>query len=229
MKNILLTLPLTLLAVGCLENEEEVTVLPDGSVRVTVRARGDLSDLAGGYPVPLEEPWGGGGGDTARWLAEVGASTGGPGLGAAVAGLDWPHEPDKEPQATLEAHAEFRSVDDWPRWTGPSAEPYRHSYLERSASLRVLERGARTVYVFERVFHARKRSSQELGAQVEEKLPEALRAKFEHEEFPTREEWPLVWTALRDVFQEASYKDWKPQTRASVCSTNRCGERLGIC
>ena len=50
----LFALALTLCA--CLENDEEITVRPDGSVAVFVSAKGSTEDLADGYSTDLPPP-----------------------------------------------------------------------------------------------------------------------------------------------------------------------------
>ena len=144
---------LALTATACLENEEEIRIRPDGSARVVVTARGDLPDLAGGYPIPLGAPWSPRTQDTERWIRELGADTGSAAVRRRLDEITWSGVAKHEEEVELSVSRELRSVEDWPRWFAPRDEPYRTAYLERGAKLEIIERGARTIYVFERVYH----------------------------------------------------------------------------
>jgi len=173
MRRLLLLLP-ALLA-GCLENEETVTVRPDGSVHVRVRARGDAKDLADGHPVPTGAPW----------TVLPGAT-----------GLD-------QDQEERIAEATFASVRDWPRFHAPASEPYQSAHLERSADLKIERKGARTVYTFERTYHARPWAGFEPWHRVGESIPKEIDQKFKRKETPTPEEWVVVARAIEQALRES--------------------------
>lgn len=58
-----------LLLPACRETEEEITVRPDGSLHVELQAKGNVEDLADGYPIPLGGPWEARNDETRAWLA----------------------------------------------------------------------------------------------------------------------------------------------------------------
>lgn len=160
-----LALVLALAASACLENDEEITVRPDGSVHVKVSAKGDVLDLAQGYAVPLGGPWRPASPSAELWLRTVGETTGGADVLRRVA--DERALGDPQSERTLAAEADFPSVEALPARYADPGDPYADAYLERSASLRVLRRGPRTVYVLERTLHARP-----YGRQVFERMIE---------------------------------------------------------
>lgn len=151
LRPLLCALPLVSLA--CLENEEEITVRPDGSLHVKVSAKGDVADLAQGYPVPLAAPWRPVNDGAREWLTKVGGATGGAVALARIGDERVLGKPDTERELAVEA--DFASVGDLPARCADPADPYADAYLERSASLQVIERGSKTIYVFERTLHAR--------------------------------------------------------------------------
>ncbi len=194
----LLHLPLLsalLVLPACLENEEEITVRPDGSVEVTVRAKGDPGDLADGYAVPLGVPWKPETPDTARWLSEVGNDTGSAAIQTRANEVDWPvAEGESKPEVELAATRSFASVEEWPRWFAPESEPYRTAYLERSAKLEIRRLPARRVFVFERTYHGKDFVALDFTHGIDEELPE-LTGRWDDEQGFTPEEW----TRIRDV------------------------------
>jgi hypothetical protein len=174
MRRLLLLLVPALLA-GCLENEETIAVRPDGSVHVRVRARGDRKDLAEGHAVPAGAPW----------TALPGAT-----------GLD-------QDQEERIAEATFASVRDWPRFHAPASEPYQTAFLERSADLKIERKGARTVYTFERTFHARPWAGFEPWHRVGEAIPKEIDQKFKRKETPTSDEWVVVARAVQQALRDS--------------------------
>ncbi len=197
MKNLVRTALLACCALfsACLENEEEIEVRPDGSVKVTVRAKGNPDDLADGYPVPLELGWAALSPDTERWLLEVGADTGSAYVQERIGEIEWPVPPgESHPQPSLAVERTFASVEEWPRWLAPETEPYRTAYLERSATLEIRKPGRRQVFVFERVYHGIDLAPLDFTHELEEELPE-LAERWDDEQGFTPEEW----THIRDV------------------------------
>jgi hypothetical protein len=150
-------LALALAAGGCLKNEETIEVRPDGSLRVVVRASGDRMDLAGGFPLPLGQAVLAGNAQTQTWIERLGPDTGGDEVLARAAALDWGAAFGLGERDGLElaAEAHFPSVADWPRFAAPEGTPFQSAYSDRSAALVIEQRGAQTVYTFERVYHGR--------------------------------------------------------------------------
>lgn len=150
----LYALALPLVSLACLENEEEITVRPDGSVRVTVTAEGDLADLAEGYAVPLAAPWLPASDDAREWLARVGPATGG---AQTLGRVEEAHAlgDDTSRKLKLAVERDFAAVSELPTSYADPRDPYAAAYLQRSTKLETIRRDARTVYVFERTFHAR--------------------------------------------------------------------------
>ena len=180
---------LALAAPACLENEEEIEIRADGSVRVVVTARGDLPDLANGYPVPLAAPWRPKTLETERWLRELGMDTGSAAVRERLAEINWPKEPgEDEPEAELRVAREFGSVEEWPRWFAPEGEPYRTASLARDARLEIREQGERKVYVFERVYRGTDYGRLDPSARGEAEL-EGVWAKFDERNPFSEEEW----------------------------------------
>lgn len=167
---------------GCLKHRESITVADDGSVTVTVSAEGDAADLAEGWPVPLSGSWKPGGGDTAAWIAAVGAVTGGADAAAKAAALGWTGD-DGKPRRDirLESAARFADVSALPRLLAPGSEPYATASLERSASFSVEDRGGRQVHRFRRTYHRRAGDLRALSARMSKDLDE-LGKKLEKKE-----------------------------------------------
>lgn len=188
---------------ACLENEEEIEVRADGSVRVTLRAGGQPSDLDDGYALPLDAAWASASADTALWLARVGPDTGSAATRAALARSSWPLDAgEDEPRAGLAVTRDFARLEDVPRHFAPDSEPYRSAYLERTGSLTIRADGARTVYVFERVFHGRDHARFATLERAFESLPEELRQRFADEQAISAVDWELTAGAVRAAFRE---------------------------
>jgi len=167
----------TLLA-GCLENDEEIEVAPDGAVTVTLRSQGDLGDLAGGWPVPLGPQWSPLDAATERWLELMGPDTGSAQARTRLGEVRARLAPDPDEKAHLAVTARFASLADVPRFLAPESEPYRTALLERSAELEVRRAEGRTVYVLERIYHGRRPMPSPIE-QGWERLPDELRQRFE--------------------------------------------------
>lgn len=195
-------LALPLLCAACLENDEEITVRPDGSLHVVVHAKGDAPDLAGGYPVPTGWPWAAVDADTRLWLAEIGPDTGGPRARASVeagrAGELWKDD------VTLATEATFRDAADWPERAAPADAPYADAYSRRSARLDVRRVGGRTVYAFTRTLHAPAHGAFDPSEGLLERLPEGVVKTLEAEEELSAAEWEDLTGAVRGAFAEAA-------------------------
>ena len=174
---------LFLLPAGCLENREEIAIRADGSVNIAVSVRGDVPDLEEGHSIPFEGPWRPIDAGTRAWRAGERPAAG-----------------DERKRVTLQVEAEFPSVDALPRGYAPAAEPYPDAYQQRSASLQILHRGARTVYVFERRFHARVYRAWDAARHWESAFTDELQEKFERWEDPTVNEWRTITQAVRGGF-----------------------------
>ena len=122
------------LLTGCLDNEEEIVVHPNGAVDVTVTAKSDRADdLTDGYPVPLHGPWKPASETAEAWLELVAPDTGSQAARDGLAALAEGTLPLRD--RPLSAHASFESVESWPEWYAPQTEPYRTALLHRTASL----------------------------------------------------------------------------------------------
>jgi len=145
-----------LLTAACLENEEDIKIRPDGSVRVTLKSTGDVQDLTRGYALPLHAPWQPVTPTTRTWIETFGGATGGAAVRARHDAGAW-HEMDDpdEPGVELVVAAEFPSVADLPTILAPDATPYRSALLERQSTLTITNKGTRQVYVFERTYATR--------------------------------------------------------------------------
>lgn len=192
---------------ACNENEEEIVIHPDGSVDVSVRAKGGVGDLDDGHPLPLHGPWIAGNRASELWLERVGPETGGVLAPARAAAVDWAAlgllvDGDK---LELAARARFGSVADWPRFFAPPTDPYREAALERSAELRIEQRGKYRVYTFERTYHGRRRDRYDLFHLIfeqAESFPAAIIRKLENEEPLTFEETRFVAQKVSLVFRD---------------------------
>ena len=189
---------------ACLENEEELEVHEDGSVTVRVAAKGDLGDLANGYPVPLDTGWRILGEDTAEWLRQFGADTGSAAVQARVGEVEWPGGGEgEEAEPRLMVERDFAAVADLPEWFAPPTEPYRTAFLRRTTRLDVRAASGRKVYVFERVFHDRRQGVRDALDSCFEGLPVELRDKFEHKEPLLPGDWKVATEAVRAAFADA--------------------------
>jgi hypothetical protein len=184
MKLLKITASLALIALAaCVENEEEITIRPDGSAHVRVAAKGKADDLADGYGVPLAAPWTATNDETLEWMRVLGQDTGSTAVRANLARLDASHGAiTSDREMKLEVHADFASVKDWPRWFAPESEVYRNAYLERSASLTVESKSGRKIYTFERVFHARELERFDLGEWIKRNVSHEIIAKLEQKQ-----------------------------------------------
>ncbi len=208
-----LSLPLLLLLTGCLENEEKITVHPDGSLTVRVAAEGDASDFTQGFPLPTGPGFAPIGDLTANWLANVGPLSGGSAARErldAGAWVDASGAPIEKGRLAVEGR--FASAAELPTTFAPESEPYATAFLERSTSLDVQTKSGRRVYVFERVYARRP----ELGTflegfdELEEQVPEAVMERIEDEmegvpSLPsmTDEDWDVVTRQIQVLFRES--------------------------
>jgi hypothetical protein len=193
--------PLLLLVPGCLENEEELEVRPDGSVHVTVSAKGDVRDLADGYPVPLDAGWRPVNDDAQRWMADIGPDTGSAHARKRVDELHWKGTGRNDPpEAHLVVERTFPSVEALPACYAGEREPYRGAYLQRATSLRVRELEGRRVYVFERTVRGFDVERMDPGKRIA--LSDVLRSKLEHDEPLTADERRTVADAAVTAFED---------------------------
>src|SRR5260221_188934 len=173
-----LTGALALTISSCLDNDEEITVRPNGSVTVQISARGKAKDLADGYPVPLEGPWVAENDATREWIRLLGADTG----SAAVRGnLDalkgrsalLPDDKDIELRVT----APFPSVKDLPRFLAPESNAFRTPHLERSTDLRPAKKAGRSACT--PAGQPRASDTEREVSTFEKELRETVRASFD--------------------------------------------------
>ena len=180
---VLLCLSLALLS-SCLEQEEEIVVHPDGSVTLTVSARGHDHDLTEGYAVPLHGPFVPQNDETRRWMRTVGEDTGSLATRERFETHGWAAtDPDR---TTIVSRADFASVDELPAGYAPRDEPYASAYLQRDARLSIEEKGGKRVYTFERTFVGRTHAGWQLwDAEIEQIGQESLDdfANWDHAEF----------------------------------------------
>lgn len=178
MRSAHLFIPLALALGSCLENEEEITVHPDGSIAVAVSAKGRPSDLEDGFPVPLEAPWTAANEATIEWIGGSRA------------------RPDED--ATLAVRAQFDSAGALPRFFAPGSDGYGTAYLERSTDVRIERKSGRTVYVFERTYHGRTFERLDALSLVQVALGSELFAKIENEDdLDDRERAEIAHAAVR--------------------------------
>jgi hypothetical protein len=186
---------------ACVENEEEITIRPDGSASIRLSAKGKAEDLADGYGLPLAAPWTATNAETLEWMRLIGADMGSAAVRGNLDRLTASHGAiDAGREMKLEVRADFASVKDWPRWFAPESEVYRTAYLERSASLAIESKSGRKVYTFERVFHAREFERFDLGSTLKRGAPEVF-AKLEKkpEELSAEERAKLVDAAVEGL------------------------------
>lgn len=168
---------------ACVENEEEITIRPDGSASVRLAAKGKVEDLSDGYGLPLSAPWIATTPDTSEWLRRLGSDTGSPAVRENARHWDTGRNPMGSEQALeLEVRAEFASVKDWPRWFAPESEVYRSAYLEHGASLRVEPKSGHRLYTFERTYGSREFERFDLWSRIKRSVSEKLLAKLETQE-----------------------------------------------
>jgi hypothetical protein len=179
--------PIFLFVPSCLENEEELEIHPDGSVDVVLSARGDLADLADGYPVPLEPPWRPASDDARRWREAIGGDTGRAATRERAAAAAWPVANEKgQPQAELSVEGHFASVNDLPRSLVPPGEPYRTAYVERETSLAIERKPEGQVFVFQRTYRGFERARVDPLAKTV--LPDEIQRKLDAKEDLTEQE-----------------------------------------
>lgn len=194
----ILTLPL----IGCpyyeLENEEEITVHSDGSVAVTITARGQTPDLSGGYPVPLHAPWVAAGDDTALWLREIGPSTGGAATVELVRKKQRALWGEGAFSVELSARAVFPAVADLPQFLAPRDASHRSAYLARETTHEVRELDDRRVHLFERTYGLRDHRRFDPTARMESAASEELKAAMEENSVETFvDRWPEIVELMR--------------------------------
>lgn len=194
---------LTLALSSCLEHEEEITVRPDGSVAVAIRAKGKPEDLGDGYAVPLEAPWVAENPQTLEWIRVLGSDTGSASVRAnlaSLAGKSGTIHPGED--VDLAVRAQFASAKDLPRFFAPESEPFRTAYLERATDLRVERKGGRTVYVLERTYRGRTHARTDATSLMRRDLDDATFAKLEDEARLTEfERTQVVDAALKAMRQ----------------------------
>ncbi len=193
----------SLVSGSCLENEEELEVRPDGSLRVTVTAKGDLSDFTDGYPVPLDPRWKLVSADAERWVRELGADTGSAAVRRRLSEVDWsPEKPGRDDELELSVERAFASVDELPRGFADESDAYRSAYLQRSAALQIRSVGGRRVFVFERTFHGFDYGRFDVGTRME--LPDELELKLKDERPLTAEERGLIAEKAVAAYEEVA-------------------------
>jgi hypothetical protein len=184
---------------GCLKTTERLLIAPDGSVRATVTAEGDLADLREGYPVPFHSGFAPAGTDSARWLAEAG--------GAAEPGKVDPTRPPEpwrdergEPRERIELRVAgaFPSVDAMPGVYAPPSDPYGTAHLQRETRLDIAKRDGRTIYVFERVFRRRSATMHQLWESLR-KSHEGLSETLRRRETPAEAEIAAAVASFRST------------------------------
>ena len=173
---------------ACLENEESIEVRPNGSVRVTLRAKGDVEDLTQGHALPLHGPWQPVDQGTRTWVEVFGAATGGAEVRARFDAGAWSEmgDPDEE-EVELSVQAEFPSVSDLPTFLSPAGEPYRDALLARDTNLSITQQGARRVYVFERAYAGRPFWDRFDDEVLPEPLKQGLEAALEAQQRPSED------------------------------------------
>jgi hypothetical protein len=185
MKTLALPALFTLLALtsACVDRDETIEVKPDGSCHVVMHAKGKVDDLGDGYALPFDAPWTIASDDARTWVSELAAATGGPGLRERIAALK-PGDPLLPTQRDLDlaVEADFRSVADLPRLAAPASDPYASAYLTRDSSLTIRREGKRSVFVFERTYHAREHERYDVSSWVKRELPEELWKKLDKNE-----------------------------------------------
>jgi hypothetical protein len=190
---------------ACVENEEEITIRPDGSASLRVSAKGKVEDLADGYGVPLAAPWTATSPDTLEWIRRIGSDTGSAAVRENARAWDaGRNSTGSEKEIQLEVRADFASVEDWPRWFAPQNEVYQSAYLERGAALKIESKSGRKVYTFERVYHARAFERFDVMAQLKKSLPAEWMQRLEKASELSSEERAQVARAAVDVMRKTA-------------------------
>jgi hypothetical protein len=193
---------LAVLVLGCVENEEKVVVRPDGSLDVSMSAKGDSSDLVDGYVLPLSGAWRALDDTTLAWIERIGPDTGSPASKANLAARGWSVDGKDETRLSVAAH--FASAAELPRLVAPEGELYRSAYLERETKLAIEHKGARTIYTFERTFGARRSRDLEVLSALEDKLPEPAREAISKKEPIPDKQWPAVTRIVLALYRHSS-------------------------
>lgn len=157
---------------ACLENEEDLTIRPDGSCSVRVRAKGQSQDFAEGYPIPSGEEWKVVHADLPDYLVDLRTQMSSDDLRVWL-----PKEKDKELE--FELAAEFASVAALPRTNAPLTDSYSTAYLARTSELRIERRGTRKLYTFERRYGAREYARFDAWSRMKRELPDEIVRKIE--------------------------------------------------
>ena len=157
---------------ACLENEEEITVRPDGSCSVRVLAKGQAQDFAEGYPIPCGTEWRMLHADLPDYLLGLRTQTSSEQLRAAL-------PKDKDAQLSFELAADYPSVGEIPHYYAPVTDSYRSAYLARASELKIEKRGAKKLYTFERRFGAREYARFDAWTRMKRELPHELAQKLE--------------------------------------------------
>jgi hypothetical protein len=189
---------------GCLENDEDVVVHPDGSLDVRMSAKGSADDLADGYALPLDGPWRALDETTLAWIAKLGPDTGSAQTRERLAAGAWdvPKSSDSDTRLTVSAH--FASAAQLPRFIAPAREPYRSAYLERDTQLSIEHKGARDVYTFERKLLARRWSDWQVFDALEGQLTEETQQHLKQNEPLSDAEWPVITRLVRDQYRRST-------------------------
>jgi hypothetical protein len=152
---------------ACLENEEQLTVRPDGSCSVRVKAKGEAPDFAEGYPIPTGLEWKVERADVPEYLGWVRT-----GMKSEELRSRLPQ--DKQKNLEFELAGEFASVRQLPKYYASGLDPYRTAYLARATELKVEPRGSKTLYSFERRFGAREYARFDSWSRMQRALPGEL-------------------------------------------------------
>jgi hypothetical protein len=186
---------------ACLENEEQITIRPDGSCSVRVLAKGQAQDFAEGYPLPTGPEWSVVRADMPAYLDWLRAATRSEELRTRL-----PEGNDKHLE--FELSGEFPGVAALPKYFASNRDPYRTAYLARTSELKIEPRGAKTVYTFERRFGAREHARFDAWSRMKRVLPPELVRRLEHAgqgEFPLdSKEVPLVAHAAAVALKAAA-------------------------
>lgn len=178
---------------ACLENEEQITVRPDGSCSVRVSSKGQAQDFAEGYPLPTGSEWSVLRADVPEYLGWLRAATPSEELRKRL-----PQDKDQDLEFVLAG--EFASLSALPRFYASSRDPYRTAYLARTSELKVESRGAKTLYTFERRFGAREYARFDAWSRMKRELPGELVRKIERAD---EGQLPLTAGELPRVSDEA--------------------------
>jgi hypothetical protein len=189
---------------GCVENDEDIVVRPDGSLDVSMAAKGSPEDLTDGYPLPLEGPWRALDERTLSWIAAVGPDTGSAQSRERVRSGAWTEHEEGSQDTRLAVGAHFASAADLPRFVAPLREPYRTACLERQTSVAIEHKGAHDIYTFEREFGARRWSDWQVFDAVEDELSEDTRQHFSHNESLADDEWREVARIVRERYRSSA-------------------------